>query len=209
MATCTPYALPPCFDQVKPLTDGLRFIAVDVETAAYDSASICQIGLACVGFDGRITTHSAYIDPQVPFAPGNTRLHGISAVTVAGAPTFLQVLPALRDLMEAFPLVQHSRFDERAFDGACQQAGLPVLRAFWADSVAIARKAWPELRGNGGHGLAHLKKVLGLHFRHHDAGEDARAAAEVVLKAEAAMGQRLAMLDSAQQLAFDFRVREG
>ncbi|MEC8196914.1 MAG: exonuclease, partial [Pseudomonadota bacterium] len=53
-----------------------------------------------------------------------------------------------------------------------------------ADSVKIARKAWPEFRGNGGHGLGHLKKALGLQFHHHDAGEDARAAAEVVLLAE-------------------------
>lgn len=40
------------------------------------------------------------------------------------------------------------------------------------------------MRGNGGHGLASLKQHLGLVFEHHDAGEDARAAAEVVLRAE-------------------------
>ena len=55
----------------------------------------------------------------------------------------------------------------------------------WRDSVHVARAAWPELRGNGGHGLASLKQHLGLVFEHHDAGEDARAAAEVVLRAEA------------------------
>jgi DNA polymerase III epsilon subunit-like protein len=41
------------------------------------------------------------------------------------------------------------------------------------------------LKGNGDHGLASLKGYLGLSFEHHDAGEDARAAAEVVLYAEA------------------------
>ena len=46
------------------------------------------------------------------------------------------------------------------------------------------RAVWPELRGNGGHGLASLKQHLGLVFDHHDAGEDARAAAEVVLRTE-------------------------
>lgn len=56
----------------------------------------------------------------------------------------------------------------------------------WQDSVTVARKAWPELKGNGGHGLASLKGHLGLSFDHHDAGEDARAAAEVVLHAERA-----------------------
>ena len=52
------------------------------------------------------------------------------------------------------------------------------------NSVTIARKAWPEWLGNGGHGLGHLKKALSLNFTHHDAGEDARAAAQVVLLAE-------------------------
>ena len=61
----------------------------------------------------------------------------------------------------------------------------------WCDSVHVARAAWPELRGNGGHGLASLKQHLGLEFDHHDAGEDARAAAEVVLRAEGRQPVRL------------------
>ena len=44
-------------------------------------------------------------------------------------------------------------------------------------SVRIAQRAWPEFKGNGGHGLSHLKQRLQLDFRHHDAQEDARAAA--------------------------------
>ena len=40
------------------------------------------------------------------------------------------------------------------------------------------------MKGNSGHGLASLKQRLDLQFTHHDAGEDARACAEVVLRAE-------------------------
>ncbi|SLN65109.1 DNA polymerase III PolC-type [Roseovarius albus] len=204
MANAAPLSLPTCFNQLEPLSDNLRFIAVDVETAGYDIASICQIGLAFVGFDGSIATYSAYIDPRTPFAAGNTRLHGIDATTVKNAPYFEVILPDLRQLLEAYPLVQHSRYDEKAFGAACRLAGLPMLKSVWSDSVAVARQAWPELRGNGGHGLANLKKVLGLCFRHHDAGEDARAAAEVVLKAEVSMGRKIRMLNTSQQLVFDF-----
>jgi DNA polymerase-3 subunit epsilon len=182
-----------------------RFIAVDVETAGYESASICQIGLAFVRFDGAIQTYSSYVDPCTPFAENNIRIHGIDAQMVRGAPTFDEILPKLRQLMETHPLVQHSRFDEKAFDAACKRAGIPALKAFWSDSVAIARKAWPELKGNGGHGLGHLKKVLGLDFQHHDAGEDALAAAQVVLKAEIQMGAQINMLSTTRQLAFDFQ----
>ena len=204
MTDTASFSLPTCFNQDEPLSNNLRFIAVDVETAGYDVASICQIGFAFVGFDCSIITYSAYIDPCTPFAVGNTRLHGIDAATVRGAPKFAEVLPDLRPVLEAYPLIQHSRFDEKAFDAACRLADLSVLKSVWSNSVAIARQAWPELRGNGGHGLANLKKVLGLQFKHHDAGEDARAAAEVTLKAEASMGRKIRMLNTSQQIVFDF-----
>ena len=188
----------------EPPSGNFRFIAVDVETAGYETASICQIGLALVGFDGSIQTYSSYVNPRTPFAAGNTRLHGIDFSTVKQSPTFEELLPRLRPVLEAHPLVQHSRFDEKAFDGACLLAEVPILKSVWTDSVAVARQAWPELRGNGGHGLANLKKVLGLNFHHHDAGEDARAAAEVVLKAEASLGTKIRMLPTSRQLVFDF-----
>lgn len=73
--------------------------------------------------------------------------------------------------------------------------------------MTIARTAWPELKGNGGHGLANLKQHLRLEFQHHDAGEDARAAALVVLRAEAEMSKPFEQITSnstAFQLSFSF-----
>ncbi|MBT0959146.1 3'-5' exonuclease [Alphaproteobacteria bacterium KMM 3653] len=162
-----------------------RFIALDVETANGDSASICQIGLAFVHHGGAIDTWASFVDPLMPFAPFNTELHGIGAGTVRNAPNFAEVFTVLRDTLAAHPLVQHSRFDEKAMAAACRIHKLPKPNFQWIDSVAVARRAWPELKGNGGHGLASLKERLGLSFKHHDAGEDARAAAEVILHAEA------------------------
>ena len=117
-----------------------RFIALDVETACGDAASICQIGLACVREGGAIETYATYVDPQMRFSGFNTQLHGIGAEHVAGAPLFGEALARLAPLLSR------------------------------------------------GHGLAHLKRQLGLSFEHHDAGEDARAAATVVLQAEARLG---------------------
>lgn len=119
----------------------------------------------------------------MPFAPFNIELHGIGPETVQGAPTFAQIWPKLLPLLMRQPVVQHSRFDEHAIKAACKEHGLTLPRLVWDDSVKIARAAWPELKGNGGYGLASLKKHLDLEFQHHDAGEDARAAAMVVLHA--------------------------
>lgn len=165
-----------------------KFIAVDVETANGHRHSICQIGLAYVGTDGATHTESYLVDPQDRFSAFNIQLHGIGPDRVAGAPRFPEVLDALRHRLETSFLVQHSTFDKQAFDMACQKYQLPSLKSEWINSVTVARKAWPEFKGNGGHGLANLKSELGLVFHHHDAEEDARAAAEVVLLAEERTG---------------------
>lgn len=73
--------------------------------------------------------------------------------------------------------------------------------------MTIARTAWPTLKGNGGHGLANLKQHLNLEFQHHDAGEDARAAAMVVLRAEGELNKPFEQITSnntAFQLSFPF-----
>lgn len=160
-----------------------RFCALDVETANHDRDSICQIGVAFVRHDNSILTWKTYVDPQVDRWVF-TGLHGISAQTVAGAPTFAEVMVLLRKALQGLTVYQHSNFDCSAITAACEKAMMSPPSWDWQDSVQVARRAWPELRGNGGHGLANLKAVLSLSFQHHDAGDDARAAAEVVLLAE-------------------------
>lgn len=160
-----------------------RFAALDVETANHDRGSICQIGVACVRLDNSIETWVTYVDPQTDhwFFSG---LHGITSTMVAEAPRFDEVLPELKKALGRLEVYQHSGFDRSAIRAACAAIGQPEPDWDWQNSVTVARLAWPELKGNGGHGLASLKTHLGLKFEHHDAGEDARAAAQVVLLAE-------------------------
>lgn len=160
-----------------------RFFALDVETANHDRASICQIGVACVRPDNTIETWVTHVDPQVEHW-AFTWIHKIDARTVHGAPRFHEVLPILAKALQGRVVYQHSGFDRSAVTAACRACGISGPLWDWQDSVQVARRAWPELKGNGGHGLASLKVHLGLSFEHHDAGEDARAAAEVVLHAE-------------------------
>ena len=181
-----------------------RFIALDVETAGRSISSICQIGLCFVSDAGTLQTYSVLIDPEGPFEAFNTELHGISAETVSGAGTFPTIYASLFEVLNSHSLVQHSTFDEKAMTAACARYGLPMITSHWTNSVAIARKAWPSLKGAGGHGLASLKKHLGLKFHHHDAGEDARASASVILRAEEVLGTPLSYLTTNRQLTLPF-----
>jgi DNA polymerase-3 subunit epsilon len=161
-----------------------RFIALDVETANRNNFSICQIGLACVRQDNSIESYDQLIFTDEVFGDFNVELHGIDEDTVKDSPSFGVVIQSLRQLLERHVIIQHSNFDKQAINMACRYYELPTLRSDWVDSVRIARKAWPEFIGNGGHSLKHLKNKLDLRFKHHDAAEDARAAAEIILLAE-------------------------
>ena len=103
-------------------------------------------------------------------------------------PDFAEAITLLEPLFADHHIIQHSSFDRRAIHGAYALMGREAPPWTWGDSVRIARRAWPEFSGNGGHGLSHLKQRLKLVFDHHDAGEDARAAAQVVLHAERRTG---------------------
>ncbi|KHA53114.1 3'-5' exonuclease [Sulfitobacter geojensis] len=169
---------------LPPLPNGpFRFFALDVETANHDRGSICQIGVACVRHDDSIETWASLVDPQSPHWTFSD-LHGITNEMVRGAPKIGAVIDTLNEILSGRAVYQHSGFDRSAVRAACDKLGRSEPSWDWLDSVGVARRAWPELKGNGGHGLASLKAHLGLRFEHHDAGEDARAAAEIVLLAE-------------------------
>ena len=161
----------------------LDFCAIDVETANHRVSSICQIGVVQVT-GGRVETcFSTLVDPEEGFNSFNVRLHGIGPGSVSGAPSFDEIFAEVFDRLDGRVLISHTFFDRNALDGAARRYGLPILPVTWLDSVAIARRAWPERRGNRGYRLASLAADLGISFRHHDALEDARAAAGVVLYA--------------------------
>lgn len=162
---------------------GLDFCAIDVETANRRVSSICQVGVARVKAGRVENSYSTLVDPEEGFNSFNVRLHGIGPTQVRGAPSFDEIFAEVFDLLDGRVLVSHTFFDRNAMDGAARRYGLPPLPVTWLDSVAIARRAWPGRRGNRGYSLATLAADLGISFQHHDALEDARAAAGVVLYA--------------------------
>ena len=161
----------------------LTFNALDVETANSNHASICQIGIVRVRA-GKIKDQlSVLIDPEAAFDPFNVKLHGIGSRTVEGCDTLRDFVGELRRLLEGIPLVSHTAFDRVALNSAMWRYRLRPLRAPWLDSARVARCAWPEKYRRRGYNLSNVAGDLGISFRHHDAAEDARAAAEIVLHA--------------------------
>ncbi len=161
----------------------LTFNAIDVETANADPSSICQIGIVRIR-DGEIKEQlSVLVNPEQGFNAANIRLHGIDEAKVRASETLPQAAARLCSLLEGTVLVSHTSFDQAALDGAMRRYQLAPILASWLDSALIARSAWPERYRHRRASLAIVAGDLGIIFRHHDAEEDARAAAEIVLRA--------------------------
>lgn len=161
----------------------LTFNAIDVETANADRASICSIGIVHVR-DGEIRDKwGTLINPEDWFDPWNIRIHGIREDDIKKSPTMPEVREELRSRLRGSVLVSHTAFDRVAFERAMSKYGLEQLQVTWLDSAKIARRAWPDDYEERGWGLKNVAHNLGISFEHHDALEDARAAAEIVLRA--------------------------
>ena len=164
-----------------------NFIAIDVETANSDRSSICQIGMAEVR-EGRIVEEwSSLVNPETNFDERNMRIHFITPDHVKNAPIFPQIIQETKKrLLNAAFIICHSHFDFIALKQALEEYALDSLikplidDATWADSCQIAREVWPKWKN---HKLPTLADHLGIVFEHHDALDDARTAAKVVLHA--------------------------
>ena len=161
----------------------LTFNSIDVETANADRASICQIGIVHV-HDGEVRDRwKTLINPEDWFDPWNIGIHGIDEAAVSRSPTLPEVREELRRRLRDSVVVSHTAFDRVAFERAMTKYSLEQLQVTWLDSARVARRAWPDNYGIHGWSLKNIARDLGISFKHHDALEDARAAAEIVLRA--------------------------
>jgi DNA polymerase III subunit epsilon len=160
----------------------MRFIALDVETANADMASICSIG-AAVFDDGKVVSEFySLIDPEDYFDAVNVSIHGIDEEMVVGAPTYQKVADRLNEFLGVSIVVTHTHFDRVSIRQASSQWSVEEPSCSWLDSAMIARRTWTEC-ARSGYGLANVCELIGYRFQHHHALEDAKAAGQIVLAA--------------------------
>ena len=167
--------------------DPIDFVAVDVETANCDRASICQIGIAAFR-NGRIADRwQSLVNPDDDFDPFNVTIHGIDEDAVKNAPTFAEIAGELNDRLSRRIVVSHSPFDRVALARAAEKCDLPEIQCRWLDSAKVARRAWQDC-AHRGYGLKAVAEMLGIAFNHHNAQDDAMVAGEILLHAQETTG---------------------
>jgi len=167
---------------LKQMENTLNFVAIDVETANADMSSICQIGL--VKYDNGILSDEwkSYVDPEDYFDVNNISIHGIDESTIKGAPTFPELSGTLRFYLTGTVVVCHTHFDRVAMRQAYQRYNIVEPECTWLDSARVVRRTWEQFAYRG-YGLANVCNAIGYQFKQHDALEDAKAAANIIIAA--------------------------
>ena len=160
----------------------MTILAIDFETANERRDSACAVGLAWIEGDRIVRRASRLIrPPELRFAPGNIRVHGIVPADVRSEPDFPSVMAEfLPDLASGLILAHNAPFDMGVLRASLSAYGLPVPAFSYLCTLQIARQVFPDPAGCG---LGKVAARLGIRFEHHDAGEDAYACAEIELAA--------------------------
>jgi DNA polymerase-3 subunit epsilon len=167
--------------KAKPALDAnATFVALDFETADYESDSACALALIRVERLEIVDRRVVLIKPpRSSFA--FTFIHGITWQHVKNAPTFAETWPILRPFLDGatFLAAHNSGFDRKVMETCCAAARLEKPAHPYVCTVHLARKTW-HLRSNR---LPDVCNHLGLKLKHHDAGSDAEACARIVIAA--------------------------
>lgn len=177
----------------------MDFVAIDFETATARRDSACSVAVVEIKDGSLQGSFSSLIrPPENRYAAFNIGIHGITPEDTAEAPDFAAVWPELAAYLAGRVVVAHNaRFDMGVLASCLAEAGLRAPTFSYADTVAIARKAWPDLEN---HKLGTVGAFLGIDFHHHDALEDARACAAIPLRAGERLGETGDLCALAQKL---------
>lgn len=160
----------------------MQFLAIDVETANADIASICQVGIATFSDGELIGEWKTLVDPEDYFDPMNMSIHGIGPEDELGAPLFPEALLEMRAQLDGFVAVCHTHFDRTSIQRACDRYHLDAPSCAWLDTARVARRTWEQFSSSG-YGLQNVCAHIGYSYVAHDALEDAKAAGIVLIAA--------------------------
>ena len=159
-----------------------NFTAIDFETANQRRDSACQLAAVRVR-QGQVVDEAMWmIRPQpMSFSPRNVHIHGITPEQVHQEPEFGDLWDSISEMIGDDCIVAHNAsFDMGVLIACLQTHGKPIPELQFSCTRAVARRVWP---GRPGYGLKPLSDWLGVRFRHHDALEDSRACAKIMMAA--------------------------
>lgn len=161
----------------------LEATVFDTETTGLDAseARLLQFGAVQIeNADLAATRFECKVNPGVPIPPASTKIHGLTAETLAGAPAFPEAYVRFRSFAGDQVLIGHNvGFDLAILQRECKLAGLSPPQNRMLDTRLLAELCFPRL---GGFTLDALASHLELTISgRHDALADAELTAKLFL----------------------------
>ncbi len=160
----------------------LEFTAIDFETANGFRGSPCAVGLSKVR-DGKIVEEAFWLmRPPAGhdhFAPRNVQIHGLTSAQVASSPRFGELFAEIGGFIGGDVLVAHNAaFDIGVIRSALEVSELPGPAFDYACTVMLSRRNYSL----PSYSLPFVAEAAGVPLlNHHDAVEDARACAGIMV----------------------------
>ena len=160
------------------------FISIDFETANEYRDSACQLGITTVQNEAIKYVKSWIINPEQSFSTYNTSIHGIDETMVQGQPTFKELWPEIlpyfgNEEMGNIIVAHNATFDINVLLCMLERYNIVPLDGIFLCTLAIARRTWVQ----PSYSLSSLCNAFNIIPGKHDAGEDSRACAELLLLA--------------------------
>ncbi|MGN6441806.1 MAG: exonuclease domain-containing protein [Arthrobacter sp.] len=168
---------------------GLDFTAIDFETANGFRGSPCSVGLTKVR-GGRIVEEASWLmrppSGYDHFDHHNVRIHGITPADVVGMPRFGELFPEIGAFIGDDVLAAHNAaFDLGVIRSALEVSGLPGPAYDYVCTVMLSRRCYSLVSNS----LPFAAEEAGVPLvNHHDATEDARACAGILIDIAARNG---------------------
>lgn len=158
-----------------------NFVALDVETATSDPASICEIGIAIVQSSKVVSTKSWLVRPPYnKYDKTNIDIHHITPSETENGPDFKTVWNEVQQYISGrFLCAHYAQFDMNCLKACFEKYGISHNNIEYYCTCKMARKAFDVVN----YKLDTLCEAFDISSPiKHRAGEDARRCAELFLK---------------------------
>ncbi|MEO5779962.1 exonuclease domain-containing protein [Arthrobacter oryzae] len=168
---------------------GLDFTAIDFETANGFRGSPCAVGLTKVR-GGVVVEEASWLmrppENHDSFDHHNVRIHGIRPDRVAGLPRFGDLFPEIGAFIGGDVLAAHNAaFDLGVIRSGLEVSGLAGPAYDYVCTVMLSRRCYSLVSNS----LPYAAEEAGVPLlNHHDAAEDARACAGILIDIAARHG---------------------
>lgn len=166
----------------------MKFTVIDFETANSKRSSACALGIVVIE-NGKVVEENAWLirPSDMYFAGMNIAIHGIRPEDVEAEPEFDELYHGVfkKYLENQLVFAHNASFDMSVLRACLNEYDISFPNIEYLCTVKLAQKLWAELIN---HKLNTVSDHLGFKFKHHDAFDDARACANIVLKGCDEMG---------------------